>query len=203
MSNAISRRVFLKCAGAATVAVGAASMLGGCSLIDDAIDDALNGMMDKNNVAGVTHNRVGVTWNMAAINHASGTVDGEWKKGPIDTVTAAIDISSLSSQEYDLKAENIELKVDGVKATVQNYNDVQVADKKDLLLGQNGVVHIGAGDLESRSVSGYVVFKLNNEPKPESWSKLELTIKFGPGTFSFTATPKKDHPDEAEIKANR
>lgn len=201
MSNAISRRTFLKCAGAATVAVGAASMLGGCSLIDD----ALNGIMDKTDVAGVTHNRVGVTWNTAFVNRESGSAgdDGQWKEGPINTVTASIDISSLSSQEYDLKAENIELKVDGVKASVLNYNDVLTVDKKDLLLGQNGVAHIGTGDLESRGVGGLVEFKLNNTPKLESWSKMELTITFGPGTFAFTATPDKDHPDEVEIKANR
>lgn len=31
MSNAISRRAFLKCAGASVLAVGAASLLGGCN----------------------------------------------------------------------------------------------------------------------------------------------------------------------------
>lgn len=40
MNNAISRRTFLKCAGTAAVAVGAASMLGGCSLIDNIINNA-------------------------------------------------------------------------------------------------------------------------------------------------------------------
>lgn len=189
----MTRRSFLKITGAMVLAVGAAGALSSCGVVDDALND----LMDKNDVAGVAHNGVGVSWSGAYANRK----DNE----QIDTVIAYFDISSVSTKEYDLSASGIKLKVDGVEASVLPYEQAKtlVSSDEDLLLDKNNNAHIGKDGMESRNANGAVVFKLNNSPALTKWNKMELTISFGAGDFSFTATPKENDLYSAEIKANR
>lgn len=203
----MTRRTFLKTTGTIALAVGAAGALTSCGIVDDALND----LMDKNGVAGVTHNGVGVSCNLVTATRGNGHSDenNQWVEGKLEVFAAYLDISSISSKEYDLSKENFKLKVDGVEAEVLPYEEAKkYATPRgdsgyDLLLDQNNKAHIGAGDINSRSIDGAVMFKLKNDPALDKWTTLELNLNFGPGSYTFTGKPEADFPDNADITAVR
>ena len=200
MSNAISRRTFLKCAGAATVAVGAASMLGGCSLIDD----ALNKVMDANGVSGVTINGVGVQCDFGFQLHER---EGEADFGNIAAVAMDVSFSSVSSKAWTIKASDFELTVDGKKATTLYGEEAKkvysTTDERTYMpFDKNGQIRLGTEAAESaRYKGGLVVFKLAEVV--ENWKDMKLKIKVADGEANFTVTLHTSDSNVLDAKANR
>lgn len=200
MSNAISRRVFLKCAGAATVAVGAASLLGGCSLIDD----TLNKMMDANGVSGVAINGVGVQCDFGFQRHEH---EGETDCGNIAAVAMNVSFSSVSSKAWTIKASDFELTVDGKKATTLYGNAAKntypASDERNYMpFDENGQIQLGTDATEdARYKGGLVVFKLAEAV--ESWKDMKLKIKVAGGEANFTVTIQAGNKNALDAKVNR
>ena len=194
MSNAISRRTFLKCAGAAAVAVGAASMLGGCSLVDDIINKATE---DYPNMTTLD----GVSFDLSLVHAArkDSTYEGGTETlGDLVSFMPHIGLGnfvggegkSVSKDTFSLKVDDHEMKLllgaDAV-AAARGY-----LQKENLLLNDQGVVTLGGNTSESGYPDGFLVYAFPADVHVKTWNKAVLTITMGGKSTTFTLTHKGD-----------
>lgn len=193
MNNAISRRTFLKCAGTAAVAVGAASMLGGCSLIDNIINNATKDVPNMITLGNVNFILT------APFTYTVPKTEGSEKK----TVKAVIpfivatDIGQVvgNSGVKELSKDNFKLTIDGVDAQIKigkeatALKDAAFANYSDkdedyvMLLDDNGKVKV----LKDQEIGG-LIFVPGQEIS--SWKKAVLTISYKGQKGTFTMTYK-------------
>lgn len=187
MNNAISRRTFLKCAGAAAVAVGAASMLGGCSLFDNIINAGTK-EMPTITMDGVTFTVTG------ALTQATTTKN---ENGETKTVNAVVPLLSIvdgnqivNSNPRTVSKSNFKLTIDGVEAEVKVDPDARTTVKA--LVGDEGEKDLrtlnnkGQLTLDGGLASVALVF-VPKQPI-EKWSKAVLTISYSNRSQNFELT---------------
>ena len=187
MNNAISRRTFLKCAGAATVAAGAASLLGGCSLFDNIINAGTKEMP--------TITMDGVTFTVTGAFTQATTTKNE--NGETKTVNAVVPLLSIvdgnqivNSNPRTVSKSNFKLTIDGVEAEVKVDPDARTTVKA--LVGDEGEKELrtlnnnGQLTLDGGLASVALVFV----PKQsiEKWSKAVLTISYSNRSQNFELT---------------
>ena len=194
MSNAISRRTFLKCAGAAAVAVGAASMLGGCSLMDDIINKVTEDYPNMTTLDGVSFELSFVH----AARKDSTFEDGTETLGDLVSFMPHIGLGnfvggegkSVSKDTFSLKVDDHEMKLllgaDAV-AAARGY-----LQKENLLLNDQGVVTLGGNTSESGYPDGFLVYAFPADVHVKTWNKAVLTITMGGKSTTFTLTHKGD-----------
>lgn len=196
MSKNISRRTFLKCAGAVTVAAGAASMLGGCSLFDDLIEQ----ISDASGIAMTTIGENGSVW----ISAASSSI---WWGSELIGVN--FQVKNKQDKELTFKSTDItDAKIDGHKAAVvldpdKNYN----SDGKHPLLFDKTTgtkVYPANNDYTSPAVNGFIffspVYEEDEEHLTTTWKKLEFTVKLNGGTATVIVTKSGDSDVTSAIK---
>lgn len=188
MNNAISRRTFLKCAGAATVAAGAASLLGGCSLIDNVINAATK------DVPSITMD--GVTFTVT--NAFTQITTTKTESGETKAVNAVLPLVGIidgnqivSSNPRTVSKGNFKLTIDGVEA------EAKVGKEAEKIV--NDLVGEGAKDLSKLNDKGQLALDgglasvaLVFVPKKpiEKWSKAVLTISYSNRSQNFELTYK-------------
>ena len=177
MNNAISRRTFLKCAGTAAVAAGAASLLGGCSL-DNIVNEITK---EAPNV--ITMDSITFTFYNEVIQEV---LDEE---GATKAFLIPVMLLNLTSAEKKVKLSEFTLKVDNQDAVLKSGKDAETLAGKASEYGLlNNDITLDNGD--NKAAKGYLVFELNKHIA--NWSKVELTIKHGgTTTFAFDAASGK------------
>ena len=199
MNNAISRRTFLKCAGTAAVAVGAASMLGGCSLMDDIINKATE---DYPNMTTLD----GVSFDLSLVHAArkDSTYEGGTETlGDLVSFMPHIGLGNFVGGEgKSVNKDTFSLKVDDHEMTLL-LGDAAVAaargyiQKENLLLNDQGNVTLGANTSESGYPDGFLVYAFPADVPVKTWKKAVLTIKMGGKSTTFTLTHKGDDSGDA------
>lgn len=179
MNNAISRRTFLKCAGAATVAAGAASLLGGCSLFDNIINAGTKDM------PAITIN--GITFSVTGAATYAKTTDGKQSVKALVPLVGILDNNQIVGAEPKTLDKSIfSLKIDGVDAEIKWGDDAQkivnevfTEDNDATVLDKNG-----------KTKTGLTAVALVFVPKQpiEKWSKAVLTINYSGRSQSFELT---------------
>ena len=194
MSNAISRRTFLKCAGTAAVAVGAASLLGGCSLMDDIINKATEDYPYMTTLDGVSFSLSGVQTARETSTFEGGTET----LGDLVSFMPHIGLGnfvggegkSVSKDTFSLKVDDHEMKLllgTGAVAAARGY-----LQKENLLLNDQGVVTLGGNTSESGYPDGFLVYAFPADVHVKTWNKAVLTITMGGKSTTFTLTHKGD-----------
>ena len=199
MSNKISRRSFLKCAGVAALAVSAAGALSGCSLVDDIINKATE---DYPNMTTLD----GVSFNLSSVHAARREASTE-PLGELVSFMPHIGLGNFTSGEgknvnkgtFSLKVDDYEMKLllgdDAVKASC-GY----LSKKDELLLNDQGSVTLGANTSESGYKYGFLVYAFPAGVQVKTWKKAVLTITMGGKSTTFTLTHTSDDPrDDYEI----
>ena len=181
MNNAISRRTFLKCAGTAAVAVGAASMLGGCSLFDNIINAGTKDM------PAITIN--GITFSVTGAATYAKTTEGKQSVKALVPLVGILDNNQIVGAEPKTLDKSIfSLKIDGVDAEIKWGNDAQKIvnevfseDNEATVLDENG-----------KTKTGLTAVALVFVPKQpiEKWSKAVLTINYSGRSQNFELTYK-------------
>ena len=194
MNNAISRRTFLKCAGTAAVAVGAASMLGGCSLMDDIINKATEDYPYMTTLDGVSFSLSGVQTARETSTFEGGTET----LGDLVSFMPHIGLGnfvggegkSVSKDTFSLKVDDHEMKLLlGAEAVAAARGYLQ---KENLLLNDQGVVTLGGNTSESGYPDGFLVYAFPADVHVKTWNKAVLTITMGGKSTTFTLTHKGD-----------
>lgn len=180
MNNAISRRTFLKCAGTAAVAVGAASMLGGCSLFDNIINAGTKDM------PAITINGITFSVTGAATDYAKTTEGKQSVKALVPLVGILDNNQIVGAEPKTLDKSIFSLKIDGVDADIKwgdeaqkIVNEVFAEDNDATVLDKNG-----------KTKTGLTAVALVFVPKQpiEKWSKAVLTINYSGRSQSFELT---------------
>lgn len=186
MSNNMTRRSFLKCAGAATVAVGAASLLGSCGIIDDIVNQGTKDIPLTTNMGNVNFSIVAPEKNKMS---EDGSKIEYFLPGLVLTNVAMVD-----QRPREVKAEAFTLTVDGHKTTpVTGANAKAVVtalypnSKEEAIFGNGASVTVEVGGTPA---SGYMVFKAEDGFTAKDWSTAVLTVKYDSSTTIFTM--KKD-----------
>lgn len=198
MSNAISRRVFLKCAGAATVAVGAASLLGGCSLVDDIINKVTEDYPNMTTLGGVSFELSFVH----AVRKDSTYEDGTETLGDLVSFLPHIGLGnftggegkSVSKDMFSLKVDDHEMTLllgDAAVTAVHGY-----IQKENLLLNDQGSVTLGGNTSENGYPDGFLVYAFPADVHVKTWKKAVLTITMGGKSTTFTLTHKGDDSED-------
>lgn len=194
MSNAISRRAFLKCAGASVLAVGAASLLGGCSLMDDIINKATEDYPYMTTLDGVSFSLSGVQTARETSTFEGGTET----LGDLVSFMPHIGLGnfvggegkSVSKDTFSLKVDDHEMKLLlGADAVTAARGYLQ---KENLLLNDQGVVTLGGNTSESGYPDGFLVYAFPADVHVKTWNKAVLTITLGGKSTTFTLTHKGD-----------
>lgn len=192
MNNAISRRTFLKCAGTAAVAVGAASMLGGCSLFDNIINAGTKDM------PAITINGITFSVTGAATDYAKTTGEKQSVKALVPLVGILDNNQIVGAEPKTLDKSIFSLKIDGVDAEIKWGNDAQKIvnevfseDNEATVLDENG-----------KTKTGLTAVALVFVPKQpiEKWSKAVLTINYSGRSQSFELTYKSAHETDVVKK---
>ena len=182
MSNAISRRAFLKCAGASALAVGAASLLGGCNWIEQI-----------GNASGVA------TCTMGGVMVSVATKTRWWNSEYIDPIGIALWVKNRQDHEITLKASEItNVTINGHKAKVLTKTD-EVMNAKDYpnYVAEQSLFRAGDSktypsdnnwDMNSY-VEGFVFFvpdyKEDEEKLKGHWSNVRFTLKLNGESKTF------------------
>lgn len=198
MSNKISRRSFLKCAGVTALAVSAAGALSGCSLVDDIINKATEDYPYMTTLDGVSFSLSSV--------HAARREASTEPLGELVSFMPLIGLANFTSGEgknvnqntFSLKVDDYEMKPllgDAAVTAARGY-----IQKDDLLLDDQGSVTLGANTSESGYKDGFLVYAFPEDVQVKTWKKAVLTIKMGGKSTTFTLTHTGDDPrDDYEI----
>lgn len=195
MSNNMTRRSFLKCAGAATVAVGAASLLGGCNIVDDVLNKVTENVENTITMGGVNF-MLSYPYTYM-VPKAEGS---EEKKVaavmPFLMVTNASQFVGDDSTK-EISKDNFELTIDGVKATP--VVGAEATKMRDEAFGTENTENIllldDNGKLTVVKAVGGLIFKPATEIP--SWNKAELKISYAGKSATFVMTYKDKY--EADI----
>lgn len=181
MNNAISRRTFLKCAGAATVAAGAASLLGGCSLFDNIINAGTKDM------PAITIN--GITFSVTGAATYAKTTDGKQSVKALVPLVGILDNNQIVGAEPKTLDKSIfSLKIDGVDAEIKWGDDAQKIVNEVFSEDNDATVL----DKNGKTKTGLTAVALVFVPKQpiERWSKAVLTINYSGRSQNFELTYK-------------
>ena len=181
MNNAISRRTFLKCAGTAAVAVGAASMLGGCSLFDNIINAGTKDM------PAITIN--GITFSVTGAATYAKTTDGKQSVKALVPLVGILDNNQIVGAEPKTLDKSIfSLKIDGVDAEIKWGDDAQKIVNEVFSEDNDATVL----DKNGKTKTGLTAVALVFVPKQpiERWSKAVLTINYSGRSQNFELTYK-------------
>lgn len=195
MSNKISRRSFLKCAGVAALAVSAAGALSGCSLVDDIINKATEDYPNMTTLDGVSFN--------LSVVHAvrkDSTFEGNTEiLGDLVSFMPHIFLGNFVGGEgKSVNKDTFSLKVDDHEMTLLLGDAAMTAargslpSKDDLLLDEKGNVTLGGNTSESGYPDGFLVYAFPADAHVNTWKKAVLTIKMGGKSTTFTLTHKGD-----------
>lgn len=179
MNNAISRRTFLKCAGAATVAAGAASLLGGCSLFDNIINAGTKDM------PAITIN--GITFSVTGAATYAKTTDGKQSVKALVPLVGILDNNQIVGAEPKTLDKSIfSLKIDGVDADIKWGDDAQKIVNEVFSEDNDATVL----DKNGKTKTGLTAVALVFVPKQpiEKWSKAVLTINYSGRSQNFELT---------------
>ena len=179
MNNAISRRTFLKCAGTAAVAVGAASMLGGCSLFDNIINAGTKDM------PAITIN--GITFSVTGAATYAKTTEGKQSVKALVPLVGILDNNQIVGAEPKTLDKSIfSLKIDGVDAEIKWGEDAQKIVNEVFSEDNDATVL----DKDGKTKTGLTAVALVFVPKQpiEKWSKAVLTINYSGRSQSFELT---------------
>ena len=191
MSNKISRRSFLKCAGVTALAVSAAGALSGCSLVDDIINKATE---DYPNMTTLD----GVSFNLSSVHAARREASTE-PLGELVSFMPLIGLANFTSGEgknvnqntFSLKVDDYEMKPLLGEAAMKAACGY-LSNKEDLLLDEKGSVTLGANTSESGYKDGFLVYAFPADVPVKTWKKAVLTITMGGKSTTFTLTHKGD-----------
>lgn len=179
MNNAISRRTFLKCAGTAAVAAGAASLLGGCSLFDNIINAGTKDM------PAITIN--GITFSVTGAATYAKTTDGKQSVKALVPLVGILDNNQIVGAEPKTLDKSIfSLKIDGVDADIKWGDDAQKIVNEVFSEDNDATVL----DKNGKTKTGLTAVALVFVPKQpiEKWSKAVLTINYSGRSQSFELT---------------
>ena len=207
MSNAISRRAFLKCAGASALAVGAASMLSGCDFFDKAMGSLIGQVGEASGIAMAKMGGTDTDWALVAVGAKSTwwsrtVTQGDDKPSYtyLDIVGIGVEVKNYQNKDITLSAADItDVKVDGHNATVLTNTDVSMKDYKNYgnyvaqSLFRTGDSKKCPADknMNGTAIDGYVFFALNYANEEEKlaaqadWSKVRFTLKLNGDTKTF------------------
>ena len=195
MENKISRRAFLKCAGTTALAVGTASLLGGCGPVDDAVSSVLG---DN----AIMMSGVGFAWvNNCGRGHCDPN-DMDGTKGESYFLYAVkLSVANLAGGSVTLNHSDFTFTINGQESEVlygdsfAKYADVFGAwfTADDLLLDADGIRNIPLNPTGLGVPHGWLAFKLKPvEGRDIPWEfkslKLELTIHRNGEARSMTLT---------------
>ena len=198
MSNKISRRSFLKCAGATALAVSAAGALSGCSLVDDIINKVTEDYPYMTTLDGVSFSLSSV--------HAARREASTEPLGELVSFMPLIGLANFTSGEgknvnqntFSLKVDDYEMKPllgDAAVTAARGY-----IQKDDLLLDDQGNVTLGANTSESGYKDGFLVYAFPEKVHVKTWKKAVLTITMNGKSTTFTLTHTGGDPrDDYEI----
>lgn len=184
MSKNISRRTFLKCAGAVTVAAGAASMLGGCTLFDGIADQMAGESEDGMRVGGA----------LVRVRTVSGHKVAVQAPQSADAAVPAAKVDALSVEaKYATIVDNINvsatLKVEGQTAACLTGEEAKAYFTGALGDGEVMLKNPVSLDGAMQETKGWLVFKLP-EDVAGTWTKAELTftesVRGESGTYHIT-----------------
>lgn len=193
MSNLMSRRAFLKCAGAVTAAAGAASMLSGCDLINGVIDTAFSGVPNTVRVGGVM-------FSFDYLRLVKNTDDHDREDVEDEEENVLYVLAKVQSARVDgpteLSAANFSMKLDDKDLTVVTGEEMHKAVALSGI-GSNGQLYLmddnGNVDISARlGASGFLVFKPGTEVK--EWKKAALTFKCNGESKTVTAVKTSSEP---------
>ncbi len=191
MSNAISRRAFLKCAGASVLAVGAASLLGGCNWVEQI-----------GNASGVATCTMG-----GNVMVSVATKTRWWDSEYIDPIGIALWVKNRQDKEITLKATDItNVTINGHKAKVLTNTDETIDAEKyqgyvsELSLFRDGDSKTYPSDKNwdmNSYVEGYVFFVpdyADGEEKLKApWTNVRFTLKLNGETKTFEVNRSGDN----------
>lgn len=185
----ISRRTFLKTAGASVLAVGAVSMLGGCGIVDNIVTSMLKKYSDVPN-AKVMNSMVVIAGNSV------GTLNAANADSKITGLMIDAELVNANTKKVTLKKSNFTLKVDGADATVLTGSEATKMLSSDysdylneyVLLDNKGELNLApVTDPDGKYyAAGVLVFKLKTPVA--SWKKAELTVTVGSNKAVYTIT---------------
>ena len=201
MSNAISRRAFLKCAGASALAVGAASMLSGCDFFDKAMGSLIGQVGEAAGIAMCKMGGTDTEWALVAVGH-KGTCWQATSAGKpyVTAVGIGVEVKNYQNKDIDLNAVDItDVTVDGRKATVLTNTDVSMKDYTNYgSYAAQSLFRTGDSkkcpadkNMNGTAIDGYVFFALNYASEEEKlaakadWSKVRFTLKLNGDTKTF------------------
>ena len=181
MNNAISRRTFLKCAGTAAVAVGAASMLGGCSLFDNIINAGTKDM------PAITIN--GITFSVTGAATYAKTTEGKQSVKALVPLVGILDNNQIVGADPKTLDKSIfSLKIDGVDAEIKWGDDAQKIVNEVFSEDNDATVLDKNGKTKTGLTAVALVFV--PEQPIERWSKAVLTINYSGRSQNFELTYK-------------
>lgn len=189
MSNAISRRAFLKCAGASALAVGAASLLGGCNWIEQI-----------GNASGVA------TCTMGGVMVSVATRTRWWDGEYMNPVGIALWVKNRQDHEITLKASDItNVTINGHKAKVLTNTDEAIdtakysgyVSEQSLFRAGDSKTYPSDNNLDMNSyVEGFMFFVpdyADGEEKLKGhWSNVRFTLKLNGETKTFEVNRSGD-----------
>lgn len=189
MSNKISRRSFLKCAGATALAAGAASMLSGCDLIGAAMNLGFEKIGNQMGHASATMGDN--VWAALSNNfyHWGGT-------GELSLLAVQFQVKNKRTDGLDFYASDItNITIDGHKAKIITPNPefFKGLDETPALFDANGKKTFAASPDMNQAEDGYIFFAPDYDEGEEhtivnGWKTLEFTFKLNGYTATFAAT---------------
>ena len=198
MSNKISRRSFLKCAGATALAAGAASMLSGCDLIGAAMNLGFEKIGNQMGHASAT--RGDNVWAALSNRFCS------WNSGENELLILAVEFQVKNKRDAGLDfhaSEITDVKINGHKARVvvdpgTEFSDCGNQEKYPVLYDASGNKTFAASPDMNAAENGYIYFAPVYDEGEEhdivnGWKTLEFTFKLNGKTAIFTAARSSDN----------
>lgn len=193
MSNPISRRSFLKCGGAAVLAVGAAGMLSGCDLVDSVIGSVIE---QVSGASGIDTKKMGGSdTDFATVCALNSTW---WYKDYTDhseltVVGVKIEIKNYQNKDLVFDANGFSaIKIDGCDATIVTNTAEELKDKEDInnypsTFANGSSVTYAADKNFGAPKTGWVFFRLGEKkPQAKEWTNMQFKLALNGDTAEFT-----------------
>lgn len=197
MSNKISRRSFLKCAGATALAAGAASMLSGCDLIGAAMNLGFEKIGNQLGHASATMGDN--VW--AALSNSFCS----WSDGKNELLLLAVEfqVKNKRNEKLNFSASDItNVRINGHNARVvvdpgKEFSNCIGQEKFPALFNANGNKTFAASPDMNQAEDGCIyfapVYGENEEHITGTWETVKFTFKLNGNTATFTGTHNADN----------
>lgn len=189
MSNAISRRTFLKCAGATALAAGAASMLSGCDLLDKAMGSVFDKLEGACRMGGTDTDYAMVKVGAKAITWSITTAESKYTT----VVGIGVQVKNYQDKEITLKASDItNVTVNGHKANILTNTKVSMEkydETESLFETGDTKTYPASKNMNEPSVNGYVYFEVDYKSDEKlveyPWTNVKFTMTLNGATKTF------------------